>query len=252
MDDTTVGMEVDPDLAAAMGFSSFGPSKGSGKPVRAEAVKEAGTGTNRVQLGPRKRQAKGDRGITKSPKPDRFTNMTAGANMSEHGPRKRRADHDDMDPVKRGATDTSDVPTGSKDAETVTAQPDMVSATPPQSQDEPCQSEENNAMQSSIPAEKSKKSKETVPTGLAAFLARGKELPEKPSTGPSNFTPDSAGANVPVASLPETSDTQSGSNFVEPDLQALRNGIRDENGDIAYFLPSFIEDPWMRLERKAS
>ncbi|KAK7552662.1 hypothetical protein IWX49DRAFT_496325 [Phyllosticta citricarpa] len=172
-------MEVDPDLAAAMGFSSFGPSKGSGKPVRAEAVKEAGTGTNRVQLGPRKRQAKGDR-------------------------------------------------------------------------DEPCQSEENNAMQSSIPAEKSKKSKETVPTGLAAFLARGKELPEKPSTGPSNFTPDSAGANVPVASLPETSDTQSGSNFVEPDLQALRNGIRDENGDIAYFLPSFIEDPWMRLERKAS
>ncbi|KAK7513022.1 hypothetical protein IWZ03DRAFT_44029 [Phyllosticta citriasiana] len=231
MDDTTVGMEVDPDLAAAMGFSSFGPSKGSGKPVRAEALKEAGTGTNRVQLGPRKRQANGDR---------------------EHGPRKRRADHDDMDPVKRGATDTSGVPTGSKDAETVTAQPDMVSATPPQSQDEPCQSEENNAMQSSIPAEKSKKNKETVPTGLAAFLARGKELPEKPSTGPSNVTPDSAGANVPVASLPETSDTQPGSNFVEPDLQALRNGIRDENGDIAYFLPSFIEDPWMRLERKAS
>jgi hypothetical protein len=30
-------------------------------------------------------------------------------------------------------------------------------------------------------------------------------------------------------------------------LQALRRGIRNERGDIAYFLPSFLEDPWEKL-----
>lgn len=31
------------------------------------------------------------------------------------------------------------------------------------------------------------------------------------------------------------------------DLQALRHGVKNENGDVAYFLPSFIEDPWEGL-----
>lgn len=30
-------------------------------------------------------------------------------------------------------------------------------------------------------------------------------------------------------------------------LQALRRGIRNERGDMAYFLPSFLEDPWEEL-----
>ena len=30
-------------------------------------------------------------------------------------------------------------------------------------------------------------------------------------------------------------------------LQALRRGIRNERGDMAYFLPSFLEDPWKEL-----
>ncbi|KAK8151434.1 hypothetical protein BKA80DRAFT_286878 [Phyllosticta citrichinensis] len=128
----------------------------------------------------------------------------------------------------------------------------MVSPTPPQGQGEPSHSEERIAVQSGLSAEKPKKNKETVPTGLAAFLARGKELPEKPSTGPSNVVPDLAGADVPTTSLPETSDTRPASTFVEADLQALRNGIRYGNGDIAYFLPSFIEDPWTRIERQGS
>lgn len=230
MDDNTVGMEIDPELAAAMGFSSFGPAKKSGKPVRAEAVTETGTGTNRVQLGPRKRQANSDQ----------------GADSADVVPRKRRADHDDAGSVGSKATNKS------KHVETVTAPSDMLSATPPQGQGEPSHSEERIAVQSSSSAEKPKKNKETVPTGLAAFLARGKELPEKSSTGPSNVVPDMAGAEVPTTSLPETSDTKPASTFVEPDLQALRNGIRDGNGDIAYFLPSFIEDPWTRLERQES
>jgi hypothetical protein len=35
------------------------------------------------------------------------------------------------------------------------------------------------------------------------------------------------------------------------ELEAFRKGVKDENGDVAFFLPSFIEDPWAKLEREA-
>ncbi|KAG8528333.1 uncharacterized protein KY384_007251 [Bacidia gigantensis] len=37
----------------------------------------------------------------------------------------------------------------------------------------------------------------------------------------------------------------------ELDLPALRRGVKMENGDIAYYDPSFIEDPWARLRAKS-
>lgn len=36
-----------------------------------------------------------------------------------------------------------------------------------------------------------------------------------------------------------------------PELGAYRNGVRRPNGDIAYFLPSFIEDPWAQFKKKS-
>ncbi|KAF2174116.1 hypothetical protein M409DRAFT_16389 [Zasmidium cellare ATCC 36951] len=36
----------------------------------------------------------------------------------------------------------------------------------------------------------------------------------------------------------------------KPSLEALRHGVRNERGDVAYFLPSFVEDPWRGLEAK--
>ncbi|TID22270.1 hypothetical protein E2P81_ATG11376 [Venturia nashicola] len=35
------------------------------------------------------------------------------------------------------------------------------------------------------------------------------------------------------------------------ELEQFRKGVKNENGDVAYFLPSFIEDPWAKLEREA-
>lgn len=35
-------------------------------------------------------------------------------------------------------------------------------------------------------------------------------------------------------------------------LQALRRGVVNARGDMAYFLPSFVEDPWEKLETKKS
>lgn len=36
----------------------------------------------------------------------------------------------------------------------------------------------------------------------------------------------------------------------KPTLEALRRGVRNAAGDMVYFLPSFIEDPWNGLEGK--
>ncbi|KIV98614.1 uncharacterized protein PV09_09606 [Verruconis gallopava] len=36
------------------------------------------------------------------------------------------------------------------------------------------------------------------------------------------------------------------------ELEAYRKGVKNENGDIAWFLPSFIEDPWAKLEKSAN
>ncbi|GAB1733453.1 hypothetical protein NU195Hw_g2288t1 [Hortaea werneckii] len=45
-------------------------------------------------------------------------------------------------------------------------------------------------------------------------------------------------------------DAVSGETSGRPDLQTLRHGIKNDRGDMAYFLPSFIEDPWKGLEPK--
>jgi hypothetical protein len=36
------------------------------------------------------------------------------------------------------------------------------------------------------------------------------------------------------------------------ELEAYRKGVKKENGDLAWFLPSFIEDPWAKLEKSGS
>lgn len=36
----------------------------------------------------------------------------------------------------------------------------------------------------------------------------------------------------------------------KPTLHALRHGVRNAHGDMGYFLPSFIEDPWKDLQPK--
>lgn len=53
-----------------------------------------------------------------------------------------------------------------------------------------------------------------------------------------------------VASTSEAPTNQNAGGGGRPDLQALRYGIRNDRGDTAYFLPSFIEDPWKGLEPK--
>ncbi|KAJ4303789.1 hypothetical protein N0V90_002690 [Kalmusia sp. IMI 367209] len=87
------------------------------------------------------------------------------------------------------------------------------------------------------------KQKQPAAAGLAAFLNRGQELPERPAQGGVDQ------ATAPLSEdYPDATWTVSfgGPAISRAELAALRNGVRDENGDNAYFLPSFVEDPWER------
>jgi hypothetical protein len=46
--------------------------------------------------------------------------------------------------------------------------------------------------------------------------------------------------------------TQGPRRFTAMELQALREGIRTSKGHVAYFLPSFVEDPWAKIRAQAT
>jgi hypothetical protein len=79
--------------------------------------------------------------------------------------------------------------------------------------------------------------------GLAAFLARGQALPEKP---PKVTLPHPEGTSQEKTPGPE-SVSYGGPSVSRSELNALRFGVKNANGDTAYFLPSFVEDPWEKL-----
>jgi hypothetical protein len=81
-------------------------------------------------------------------------------------------------------------------------------------------------------------------TGLAEFLARAKTLPEKPPQSQESLST----ANQQDSRTMEPVSF-GGEAITRAELNALRFGVRDENGDTAYFLPSFVEDPWANLKQ---
>lgn len=155
------------DIAAAMGFSSFGGTK----------------------------KRKYDQSNSPKSKPD-----ASGANMTRLGVRSK---------VEHGT-----------DAET---QP----------------SESVTGPEVSVNSGNRQSKKQPAADGLAAFLSRGKNLPERPGQKDQNSR-----------DLPrENSDDPGMISFGGPaitraELASLRSGVRDDNGDLAYFLPSFVQDPW--------
>jgi hypothetical protein len=80
-------------------------------------------------------------------------------------------------------------------------------------------------------------------SGLASFLARGQALPEKPPNVTQSYQP------IPPQIDASASEHVSfgGPSISRAELNALKFGVKTETGDTAYFLPSFVEDPWERL-----
>lgn len=103
---------------------------------------------------------------------------------------------------------------------------------------------ENQQTRGEEPASAAPVSKETpIAGGLAGFLARGQALPEKP--------PQTAPVQYEATRLSDPSASEmvtfGGASVSRADLNALRFGIKNAEGDKAYFLPSFVEDPWEKL-----
>ncbi|KAL1609742.1 hypothetical protein SLS59_001252 [Nothophoma quercina] len=80
-------------------------------------------------------------------------------------------------------------------------------------------------------------------SGLASFLARGQALPEKPPNTlqhrQQNTLQDDSAASEQVSF--------GGPSISRAELNVLKFGVKTETGDTAYFLPSFVEDPWERM-----
>lgn len=105
----------------------------------------------------------------------------------------------------------------------------------------------NTAPQPQPSATAEAKHKQPAAGGLAAFLARGQSLPDKlPGTDHNQPAPP-ASSEDPAANYMVSFG---GPPIPHAELNALRNGVKDENGDMAYFLPSFVEDPWANFSEQ--
>jgi hypothetical protein len=166
--------EDDMDIAAAMGFCSFGGTK---------KRKYDQTDSPKAKIG------------------------ASGANTTQLGMRTKKAANDD-------SVNTGNV-TGSTPTTNASLQQEM------------------NTQK--LPAA----------TGLADFLARAHTLPEKPQheqEPQSNYTGSSQTDPVEVLSF-------GGLSISKAELNALRFGVENQHGDMAIFLPNFVEDPWKRFTK---
>lgn len=79
--------------------------------------------------------------------------------------------------------------------------------------------------------------------GLASFLARGQALPDE--------VPEAAPLRREKMKQADPSASElvsfGGASISRAELNALRFGVKSADGDTAYFLPSFVEDPWEKL-----
>lgn len=110
---------------------------------------------------------------------------------------------------------------------------------------------------------KAKGKKGGAPLGLADYVAWGNKItPQTVPQAPQIVTESPVSSAEPAskpAAEPDVNNvaaTQNGGAGAEswpqgmPDqqeLSALRRGVKNARGDMAYFLPSFIEDPWSSL-----
>jgi hypothetical protein len=92
---------------------------------------------------------------------------------------------------------------------------------------------------------------------LSHFSPQGFDLPKRPPKpeGQTNRTEkQSESANIDASPKTTAFPTGVPKQFFDKltwkELEAFRKGVKDGNGDVAFFLPSFIEDPWAKLERE--
>ncbi|KAF2835590.1 hypothetical protein M501DRAFT_941422 [Patellaria atrata CBS 101060] len=81
----------------------------------------------------------------------------------------------------------------------------------------------------------------TNSTPIGARLPRAQSLPSRPPALEQEQNQQPA-ATTSVQQLQWANDREN--------LNTLAQGVRDANGDIAYYMPSFVEDPWASWREK--
>lgn len=107
---------------------------------------------------------------------------------------------------------------------------------------------DDSVLQSTEAPKPKGKQKQPPTSALADFLARGQVLEAEKYANPK--------PSIPSGHVQEdvSSKTVSfgGPAIPQAELDALRRGVSNEDGDMVYFQPSFVEDPWEKLEQPRS
>lgn len=115
--------------------------------------------------------------------------------------------------------------------------------------------ESTEAAKAESTPKKTKKEKQSAPSGLAAFLSRGQTLPARPpieASDSAQVSDPASSVDVPFTKPAAIPSQTAGQHHGHEDLAAYRRGVKNERGDMAYFLPSFLEDPWKDLRKSKS
>ncbi|KAI9696084.1 MAG: hypothetical protein M1836_005915 [Candelina mexicana] len=222
MDDDSPQDDDTLDIAASMGFTSFGskpPKKRKFNPRTDAAVDSstgevvAGSGGNSILLG----KARGGR---ESGESKGYGGGSEGCG-AEQGEGEGEGEGDGGDP---GYVD--DTPEGS---------PGIIGGDGEGGLEKEVEEEETRGLKKNPGQTHSSSTGDTTSTHL-----QHPSLPLKPAfvVPPSTAAEFEGGRSIP---------SEAG-HITREEAQRLRRGVRDRNGDIAYYDASFVEDPWEGLE----
>lgn len=232
MDDTS---DIDPAIAAAMGFSSFGAAPAAKRrKFNADDTYVEGQASREQQKQRKDRQ------------------QGSGANTMALGTRRNAPSGD----VAQAVSDADVVP----ERTTVAIGQQNLSSV---------DAAELGGSGNKAGGKKKSKGKQAAPAGLAGFLSRGQQLPARPQPAvqeqsqpiasdslTTTRTPIAAGIgaqpSVEARSVPEAVSAEAQTGGItdqthQSGLSAYRRGVKNERGDMVYFMPSFLEDPWAAL-----
>ncbi|EKG21194.1 hypothetical protein MPH_01456 [Macrophomina phaseolina MS6] len=224
-------MGPDPEITAVMGLTGFGAGHGSGRS--------------------KKRQH--DKAFTEFSYAD-FSNNASGGNAMPLGPRRRSGSSGAPANTSKASAEVASSTTTPLSAASANQGPGPAPGNP---------TDPTAGMTASEARKYRKKMKGANATGgLAAFLAMGKKLPDPPTTSSetSGDPADSTLAATPTPSdaipaqsgdastqAPQMHGQSAAQNATESVQHLDRTGAASTATDIAYFRPSFIEDPWSKL-----
>ncbi len=219
MDDLEVE-GIDPALAASMGFSSFGAQPTAKK-------RKFNHATDAVV----------DRQQAKQSEVPAKSKNASGSNKTTLGVRERRPPAEISNIVGNGSQSMSTPDKGNKNGALNSTRSEQSSA---EIASPAVARAEHNDQQESRPGISG--SLEQVPSVTATANEPNPAISAMPA---SDAKDAHQSAHSPAATGSGRASGHGG--LSQAELQALRKGVKDERGDVAYFLPSFVEDPWKGL-----